>query len=216
MPKKVDIKYNDGSKIFFVSDSHYNHEHILKFCKRPFKDVEEMNKSLIENWNNKVPQDGLVFHLGDFAWGGFQDYKKIREQLNGKIIFIKGNHDRRNGCQSESQYNSLFEYTTQQLYIEIEKRKIYLNHVPFLCYGGTYRDNDALVYQLHGHVHLSNIKERNNGKDCERCFNMLFPTQYDVGVDFNDFTPISWQEVNERIQTQIDNNENLKMWVKNE
>jgi len=51
-----------------------------------------MDRKLIENWNNKVPTDGLVFHLGDFGWGGYQEYKKIREQLNGKIILIKGNH----------------------------------------------------------------------------------------------------------------------------
>jgi calcineurin-like phosphoesterase family protein len=45
---------------------------------------------------------------------------------------------------------------------------------------------------------------------------MLFPTQYDVGVDFNNFTPISWHEVNEKIIQQIENNNNLKMWIKNE
>lgn len=213
MAQKVDFKYKDGSKIFFTSDSHFMHEHIIKFCKRPFNDVNEMNHILLENWNNKVPQDGLVFHLGDFAWGGYKEYKNIREQLNGKIIFIKGNHDHKNGCQTQEQYNSLFEYTTQQMYIEIEGRKIYLNHVPFLCYGGTYRDANNLVYQLFGHIHTSNIMERNNGKDFERCTSMLFPTQYDVGVDFNNFTPISWNEVNEKIQKQIENNTNLKMWI---
>ena len=51
-----------------------------------------MNRKLIENWNNKVPKDGLVFHLGDFAWGGSDVWKNIREQLNGDIILIKGNH----------------------------------------------------------------------------------------------------------------------------
>ena len=64
---KVDFKYNDGSKIFFTSDTHFDHANIIKFCDRPFKDVEEMNWKLIKNWNDKVPQDGLVFHLGDFA-----------------------------------------------------------------------------------------------------------------------------------------------------
>jgi calcineurin-like phosphoesterase family protein len=43
---------------------------------------------------------------------------------------------------------------------------------------------------------------------------MLFPTQYDVGVDFNEFAPISWNELNEKIKQQVENNENLKMWVK--
>lgn len=41
---------------FFTSDSHWNHSRIIELCKRPFKDVEEMNNSLIENWNKVVPQ----------------------------------------------------------------------------------------------------------------------------------------------------------------
>ena len=69
MAKNVDIKYKDGSKIFFTSDSHFFHENIMKFCHRPFKTIEEQDQTLIENWNKVVPQDGLVFHLGDFAWG---------------------------------------------------------------------------------------------------------------------------------------------------
>ena len=195
---------------------HYNHSNIIKFCGRPFKDAEEMNEIMINNWNKVVPTDGIVFHLGDFGWGDYQDYKKIRERLNGEIVFIKGNHDRKNGCKSQAQYDELFTYSAQQMFIEIEGRKVYLNHVPFLCYGGTYRDQKGLVYQLFGHVHLSNIKERNTGRDCERCYQMLFPTQYDVGVDFNDFTPISWYEVNKRISEQIETNQNLKMWIKDE
>ena len=199
MSKKVDIKYTDGSNIFFTSDTHFGHGNIIQFCDRPFSSVEEMDYNLIKNWNEKVPTDGLVFHLGDFGWGGYQEYKKIRGQLNGKIILIKGNHDFRNGCQSEAQYNELFEYTTQQLLIEIEGRKIYLNHVPFLCYGGTYRDPKGLVYQLFGHVHS---KVNAKGQDIER-LKYLFPTQYDVGVDNNNYTPISWKEVEEKEGKQL-------------
>ena len=209
---KVDFKYNDGSNIYFASDTHFFHKAINEFCKRPFETVEEMNLKMIENWNNKVPQDGLVFHLGDFAFAGAPLWRKVREQLNGKIILIKGNHDEKGLTQTITQ--ELFEYVAYQMKIEIEGRKVYLNHVPFLCYGGTYRDKNSLVFQLHGHVHLSNVKTRNTGLDCEKCFNNLFPTQYDVGVDFNNFTPISWYEVNDKILKQIENKENLKMWVK--
>lgn len=209
----VDFKFKDGSKIFFTSDQHFNHGHIIKFCQRPFQTLKEMDAALIENWNEVVPQDGLVFHLGDFAWGGFPKWREIREQLNGEIILIKGNHDRKNGPQSQYNYDALFQYTSQQMFIEIEGRRVYLNHLPFLCYDGVYRDKNSLVYQLHGHVHLSNVRERNNGKDCQRCFEMLFPTQYDVGVDFNNFTPISWNEVNAKITSQVEHDDNLRMWV---
>lgn len=189
---------------------HYGHSNIIGFCKRPFENVEEMGKKLIENWNNKVPKDGIVFHLGDFSWGGYNAWKDFREQLNGDIILIKGNHDIKN---LTPQAVGLFKHVTQQMRIEIEGRKIWLNHFPFLCYSGTYRDFNGLEYNLFGHIHLSNIKERNTGRDCERCYQTLFPTQYDVGVDFNNFTPISWYEVNDKIQKQIKENSNLKMWV---
>lgn len=90
--EKINFKYKDGSNVYLTSDTHFNHENIIRFCKRPFKDAEEMNQILIENWNKKVPKDGLVFHLGDFAWGGYEAWKNVREQLNGEIILIKGNH----------------------------------------------------------------------------------------------------------------------------
>ena len=210
MAEKTDFKFTDGEKIFFTSDNHFSHKHILEFCKRPFKDAEEMNKEMIANWNHVVPQDGLVFHLGDFAWGGYPLWKSIREQLNGEIILIKGNHDIKN---LTPQAVGLFKHVAQQMRIEIEGRKIWLNHFPLLCYSGTYRDFNGLEYNLFGHVHLSNYKERNTGRDCDRCFQMLFPTQYDVGVDFNNFTPISWHEVNEKVQKQIEEKNNLKMWI---
>lgn len=85
--------YKDASKLFFTSDTHWHHEAIIGFCKRPFKSVEEMDKVLIENWNNTVPKDGIVFHLGDFAWGNNWN---IRNELNGEIILITGNHDFKN------------------------------------------------------------------------------------------------------------------------
>jgi calcineurin-like phosphoesterase family protein len=194
---KMDFKYNDGSNIFFTSDTHFGHGNIIKFCDRPFKDVEEMNYKLIENWNNKVPNDGLVFHLGDFAWGGYDFWKNIRNQLNGDIILIKGNHDIKN--MSATAEEELFKFSTWQMLVESEGRKLYLNHVPFLCYGGTYRDPKGLVYQLFGHVHSGPGKK---GMDIPR-MQYLFPTQYDVGVDNNGYEPISWNELNEKIGKQL-------------
>jgi calcineurin-like phosphoesterase family protein len=194
---KMDFKYNDGSNIFFTSDTHFGHGNIIKFCDRPFKDVDEMNYKLIENWNNKVPNDGLVFHLGDFAWGGYDFWKNIRNQLNGDIILIKGNHDIKN--MSATAEEELFKFSTWQMLVEIEGRKLYLNHVPFLCYGGTYRDPKGLVYQLFGHVHSGPGKK---GMDIPR-MQYLFPTQYDVGVDNNGYEPISWNELNEKIGKQL-------------
>ena len=197
MSTKVDFRYKDGSKIYLTSDNHFSHQHIIKFCDRPFNNVEEMNQKLIENWNNKVPTDGLVFHLGDFAWGGgYEAWKKIRDQLNGNIILIKGNHELKNLPQKGEE---LFEYVTWQMLVEIEGRKIWLNHFPFLCYSGVYRDQKGLVYQAYGHCHSGPNK---TGKDLPRLIH-TFPTQYDVGVDNNNYEPISWYELNEKIQKQL-------------
>lgn len=210
---KCDFKFEKGDKIFFVSDTHFNHDNIIEFCKRPFETVEEMNEILIKKWNDKVPQDAIVYHLGDFAWGGFQAWEKHLSRLNGDITLIIGNHDLKNLTTTAMKY---FKNITQQMKIEVEGRKVYLNHCPLLAYGGTYRAKDGLEWQLHGHVHLSRDPKKNTGKDHERCLNSLFPTQYDVGVDFNNFEPISWEEVNSNILTQVENNQNIKLWIKDD
>ena len=88
---------------FFTSDTHFNHANIIKFCNRPFKDVEQMNETLIANWNRVVEMDDTVFHAGRLQY--------------------------------------------------------------------------------------------------------LFPTQYDVGVDNNDFTPVSFEQVQRIINKQIENTE---------
>ena len=49
--------------LWFTSDTHFNHENILKFCNRPFKDITEHDQKLIENWNSKISPDDTVFHF---------------------------------------------------------------------------------------------------------------------------------------------------------
>lgn len=181
----------DPEHTFFTSDTHFGHANIIRFCNRPFKNVEEMDEVLIENWNQVVSDDDTVFHLGDFAFGGSNVWKSIIPRLNGHINLIIGNHDRKNLRQG---YMSSFGMVVPQLQIEIEGNPIYLNHYPFLCYGGSYRG----VWQLFGHVHSGPNAE---GLDISR-LNTLFPTQYDVGVDNNDYAPISYREVKAKIEYQ--------------
>lgn len=73
--KKMKYKF-DGSKVFFISDTHFYHGNIIRFCNRPFKSVEMMNETIISNWNNTVGQDGIVFHLGNFCLGGSVEWNK--------------------------------------------------------------------------------------------------------------------------------------------
>lgn len=201
------INIEDTSKVFFTSDTHFNHKNIMIYCNRPFETVEKMNEVLIANWNSKVPSDGIVFHCGDFALGGSEAWHKIMPRLNGKIHLILGNHDLKNFRQG---YADSFASVQEQLTIDIGKKKIILTHFPLLCYHGTW-GSEMNVWNLMGHVHT--LKSNNSGKDFER-LQYLFPTQYDVGVDFNNYTPISFQEVKEKIDFQVKNNVNMLYWVK--
>lgn len=186
------------SGIFFTSDTHFGHSKIIDYCKRPFSSIEEHDKTLIQNWNNVVGQDDTVFHLGDFAYGNSQFVSNIIKQLNGNIILIKGNHDLRN--MNPTLYN-MFSDAVYQARILIDKQTVYLNHFPFLCFEhgdiNLYKDNYSI--QLFGHVHSGPLT---SSEDVNR-LNILFPTQYDVGVDNNNFTPISWIDVKNKIKQQI-------------
>lgn len=185
----------DGDKVFFTSDTHFNHENIVSFCERPFKDAKEMDETLINNWNRVVGEDDIVFHLGDFCFGGVAKWKNYLDRLNGRVYLILGNHDLKNIRQG---LTGRFEEVNGGMCIWIEDYQIFLSHYPFLCFEGGYRDD---VWQLFGHVHS---RIGNTGFDADR-LNYLYPTQLDVGVDNNNFTPLSYNEVKLRILEQIKN-----------
>ena len=186
----------EAEKFFFTSDTHFQHTNIIKYCKRPFKTVEENDEELIRRWNEKVPEDGIVFHLGDVGFGHPQIINDILKQLHGKIYLVIGNHDWR---RVTTQYAWRFKLMTQQINMKIGKRHIILNHYPMLAFSGAWRGVDA-TYQLFGHVHTSPYTDE--GLDQQR-MKMLFTSQYDVGVDNNDFTPVSWKEVDQIINNQM-------------
>ena len=82
------------SKIYFTSDHHFGHKNIIKFSKRPFKGVDEMDEMLIQKWNEKIKPEDDVYHLGDVGLSSFGKLSKILEKLNGKIYLINGNHEK--------------------------------------------------------------------------------------------------------------------------
>jgi calcineurin-like phosphoesterase family protein len=159
-------------RYWFTSDCHFDHENIIKYCNRPFSSINDMNDSLIENWNERVDPDDMVFHIGDFAFKKpSKSIKKLLNQLNGNIILIRGNHD-------------LASYTkiiVDDMIITLNKKRFQLVHDPKEATHGYY-----LV--LCGHVHL-NYK-----------FNTLrdYDSEYDVcnvGVDQWGFYPVSIEEI---------------------
>lgn len=189
----IDIYKFEPANVWFTADTHFSHEKIIGFSNRPFANVIEMNEELIRRWNEAVPVDGVVFHLGDFCLGNSTEWNSILYRLHGKIYLILGNHDFRS---IKEGFMSRFELVSQQMTIRVGGQTIVLNHYPFLCYGGAYRD----VWQFFGHVHSG--PRSMTGLDVPRLQN-LFPLQFDVGVDNNDYRPVSFYEIKEKIEAQL-------------
>lgn len=178
------VKYNkeEAKHLFFTSDTHFDHKNILKYCNRPWETVEEMNQGLIDNWNSVVGPDDTVFHLGDVTFGGNTNLIEYVSQLNGHIILIKGNHDKK---LQQSICDKLFEYSCQQLRLNIEGKTVILNHYPFLCFSED--------IQLFGHIH-SNPMSTSDDVDKFSCYGDHY-RQLDVGVDNNSYKPVSWEQI---------------------
>lgn len=179
--------------LWFTSDTHFGCENVIRFCGRPFESAQEMDEELIQRWNETVPEDGIVFHLGDFCQGSQKRWNSILARLHGHKYLILGNHDLTSLGRDTMRW---FEQVSQQMTIRVDKQTILLNHNPFLCYGGSYRD----TWQLFGHVHSGPASK--TGLDHPR-LKMLFPRQYDVGVDNNEFHPVSFSEVKAKIDAQV-------------
>jgi calcineurin-like phosphoesterase family protein len=88
--------------IWFTSDTHHGHKNIVRGVSswdtlqatRPFDTLEEMNQTLIDNINKNVKEDDILYHTGDWSFGGLQNVYEFRKQLKVKTIhLILGNHD---------------------------------------------------------------------------------------------------------------------------
>lgn len=75
---------------FVISDTHFSHTNIRKYADRPYQTTWGMDQSIITKWNQSIRPRDVVYFLGDFAWTNIGYYIK---RLNGKKVFIRGNHD---------------------------------------------------------------------------------------------------------------------------
>ncbi|MBB4034922.1 calcineurin-like phosphoesterase family protein [Dysgonomonas hofstadii] len=184
-----------AEKIFFTSDTHFGHDWIINFNNRPYQTKEEMDCALIENWNKVVPADGLTFVLGDIGFTSDKRIVDIFDQLNGEKILIRGNHD---DNYTESTLNHIFTEIHDLLYIRVTDNiasKFYymvLCHYPMLDWQSSFRG----TWQLFGHLHTRELEEFETFKT------RLFAQQYDVGVDGNDFRPVSFYELRDIMEKQ--------------
>jgi calcineurin-like phosphoesterase family protein len=145
----------DGYSIYFIreinimaeyitSDTHFDHKGILRYERRMFDDICDMNNTLISNWNKVVGKNDTVYHLGDFSFK--HDVKRmsaILEQLNGTKILIRGNHD-----STKIEKNMACGFKEAVNHPIILDNYLVLSHEP-----PEYYNADTPYFYLFGHVH---------------------------------------------------------------
>jgi len=173
------ITVNFTKPFFLISDCHWFHSKtIFQFDNRPqFKSVEEMNSLMFDNWNKTVKPDDYIFHLGDWVVGHKDKYgtaQSIHDSLNGKKIFLKGNHD---SCLKEMTKLAVCEEPLTILY---KDKKVLISHRPIW-------DFDRLEYDCHLFGHIHNNKSV-NAKIDHSCMKNL-------SVEMINFTPVHIDDI---------------------
>jgi calcineurin-like phosphoesterase family protein len=174
--------------VWFTSDNHFGHANIVHHCDRPFKSHEEMDETMIKNWNERVKPGEHVYHVGDLALyrvpGGEARRKAVDTlvgRLNGQIHLIYGNHDHQ-----ETKHCKRLAEVTPYKDIVVAEQKIILCHYAFKTWHGSHRGS----WNLHGHSHGSLPRDYN-------------AKQLDVGVDCWNFRPISFEEIREEMKKHV-------------
>jgi len=131
--------------IWFTADTHFGHENIIKFMKRPFANVDEMDEAMIQTWNNTVQPKDTVYVLGDFSFHNVEKTNYILNRLNGSRMLIKGNHDSRKNLKKTHGW----EWVKDYFELRHEGQLTVLSHYPF----EVWRDSHRGSWHLHGHSH---------------------------------------------------------------
>lgn len=153
--------------IYFTSDPHFGHSNVIKYCERPFKDVEEMNRKLIENYNSVIQSGDDVYCLGDFSFGNPLQYRK---RLNGNWFLIRGNHDFKQtveGC---------FGWVKDVYMLKTKGVMIFMSHYAHRVWPQCHHG----ALHVYGHSHDSIDGFGRSG---------------DVGVDAHNYMPVSIDEI---------------------
>lgn len=137
------------SKTWLIGDTHFNHSNIIEYTNRPFDDVEQMNDTIIENWNKQVKPSDVVIHLGDFAMGNKVEQKAVFDQLQGIIKLVMGNHDR---LKVRDYYEMGF--------AEVYRYPILLNKILMLSHEPIVMPKNNFFYNVHGHIHVNDAPSK--------------------------------------------------------
>ena len=193
------LELRKGQRLWFTSDTHYNHSNICRATTqwkdadnvtRDFSSLERMNEEILFWINQKVAQDDILIHLGDWSFGGFDSIKQFRDRIICKNVhLVLGNHDhhiQRNKDNVQSLFSSVHEY----LYLEVRRpgvtKKDAMDRYAFVCMHypiASWNNMNNGVIHLHGHVHLPPQQRLARGK------------AMDVGIDGNQYEPIGLDEI---------------------
>jgi len=159
---------------FFTADTHFNHANIIGYCNRPFSSIEEMNASLVANWNAKVKAGDTVYVLGDLGFfGSAKQALNTTTKLNGHIRLILGGHDKDiRRWWKQGKPLRMAEVSTNKL-IDVEGHKVFLSHYAHRVWPCSHYGS----FHLYGHSHG---RLDDHGLSC------------DVGVDAWNFKPVEW------------------------
>lgn len=170
---------------YATSDTHFGHRNIIKYSGRPDMSVEEHDEMLIDKWNAKVPKGGTVYHLGDVFFGTPDYFDNIIRQLNfGALYVIEGNHDRSFSEWFRSRRPKNIFFWPPYYQRKVGNDFVVMSHYPIREWNRAHHG----AYHLFGHVH-GNHAQRN-----ERSM--------DVGVDTNDYSPYSWEEIQQKLESK--------------
>jgi calcineurin-like phosphoesterase family protein len=181
---KKETKVGRWEMIYFTSDLHMGHEAVIRMQNRPFVNADDMNRVLIENYNSVVHKDDTVYLLGDVCFRiGVEKANELIASLKGKKYLIRGNHDKKYD-------ESLFEDIRDFMTISVNGLHISLMHYPMLSWPRSHYGS----IMLHGHIHSDmsyNISNREAGIK-----------RYDVGVDANDYMPVSIKQIEDFLNSK--------------
>ena len=168
--------------IYFISDCHLWHLNIIKYESetRPFNNIEEMNETIINNWNKVVKPTDEVYVLGDFIMGVADNIEPTLAKLNGKITLVRGNHDTKTKL---AEYARLGIEVKDIVYIPYKGRFFIGCHFPMTNeeFIRMVVEDNSEIYILHGHTHQHSSQ--------------ILPNVYHVGVDSNNLMPVSIEDI---------------------
>lgn len=162
--------------IFVISDTHFGHENIIKYCDRPFKNTDEMDDFMIEKWNSVVKPGDKVYHLGDVYMGNGFKMAGNFPKLNGKKRLILGNHDDLKRNMGPIKLGDVFEKI--YLFRSFKEFGLMLTHVP-VHESSIIRAGEGAI-NVHGHIH-----EKKSPKGPYKC----------VCVEQINYTPVNIEEL---------------------